>query len=370
MTLAYFTLFVISLRGRIWYTGLNNLKIKNILNIDYPIVQAPMLGVTTPAMVAAAANAGVLGSLPIGGLPPEKARELIKATKALTDRPFAVNLFAHKPAPEQNGQEIDLMQDFLAELCSEFQIPYERQNPEDFRFYYYEDHIQLLLEENIPIVSFTFGELKAEVVAELKEKGTILIGTATSVAEAKALAQAGIDIICIQGIEAGGHRGSFLADQPFPQVGLFSLLPQIAGVVDVPLLAAGGIYNAPTMKAAFALGASGVQVGSLFITTDESAASEAYKQAVLSATDTPTALTRAFSGRWARGIQNEFMRRMEAKSLAIPHYTIQNQLMAPVRAYAQKHNIKDFIALWAGQNAGKSVRGSAKEIIEGLIGEL
>ncbi|MBL4677361.1 MAG: nitronate monooxygenase [Mucilaginibacter sp.] len=251
--------------------------LKSLLNVRYPIVQAPMLGVTTPAMVASVSNAGALGSLPVGGLSPDRTRELIRATKALTTQPFAVNLFAHEPAKEVNEDEIATMQDFLAELCLEFDISFEKQNPANFKFYYYEDLVNVLLEENIPVVSYTFGQLKPEVIHAFKAKGTVLAGTATSVAEAKLLAQDGSDIITVQGIEAGGHRGSFLDNEPLPQVGLSALLPQVADAVDVPLLAAGGIYNQHTVMAAFALGASGVQVGSLFIAADESAASEAYK---------------------------------------------------------------------------------------------
>lgn len=198
----------------------------------------------------------------------------------------------------------------------------------------------------------------------------MLVGTATSVAEAKVLEQSGVDIIAVQGIEAGGHRGSFLTNEPIPQICLFSLLPQIADEVNLPLLAAGGIYNSRTVKAAFTLGAAGIQAGSLFIAANESAASEAYKRAVLNATDTSTVLTRAFSGRWARGIQNEFMRRMDAKGISIPYYTIQNQLMSLIRAHAQKNNLPDFIALWAGQAAGKSKLGTTQEIIGSLINML
>lgn len=341
--------------------------LKSLLNISYPIVQAPMLGVTTPAMVAAVSNAGALGSLPVGGVSPQRTRELIHATKALTDKPFAVNLFAHEPAQEINQAEIATMQDFLAELCAEFNIPFEPQDPESFKFYYYEDLVDILFEENIPVVSYTFGRLKQEVISALKINGAILAGTATSLAEAKLLEKDGNDIITLQGIEAGGHRGSFLKGEPLPQIGLFSLLPQVANAVDLPLLAAGGIYNEETVKAAFALGASGIQVGSLFIPADESAASEAYKNEVLNAKDTSTALTRAFSGRWARGIQNEFMKRMDAKGISIPYYTIQNQLMSLIRAHAQKNNIKDFIALWAGQSAGNAKRGTTEAIVKSLI---
>ncbi|GAB2684837.1 nitronate monooxygenase [Mucilaginibacter koreensis] len=345
-------------------------SLTDLLQITYPIVQAPMLGVTTPAMVAAVANAGALGSLPVGGLSPQRTQELIKATKALTDRAFAVNLFAHPPAENPDLDEIALMQDFLAEICREHQIPYERQSPEAFKFYDYQDLVPVLIEENIPVVSFTFGQLKDEVIAQLKAKGTKLIGTATSVAEAKVLAQAGIDIITVQGIEAGGHRGTFLTGQPLQQVGLSSLLPQIADQVALPLLAAGGIVDSRTIKAAFNLGAAGVQVGSLFITAHESLASETYKNAVQSSHDTSTVITRAFSGRWARGIQNGFMQRMDKAGISIPYYTIQNQLMSSIRNYAQKEGLIDFIAMWAGQSAGKAVRASTHEIITQLIQQL
>jgi nitronate monooxygenase len=342
-------------------------KLTTLLNITYPIVQAPMLGVTTPAMVAAVSNAGALGSLPVGGLSPERTRELIRSTKELTDQPFAVNLFAHPPATTVNQEEVSGMQDFLAQLCKEHAMPYERQDVSNFRFYYYEDLIDVLLEEKIPVVSFTFGQLSDEVTSALKENHATLIGTATSVAEAKRLAQAGVDVITVQGIEAGGHRGTFLADEPLPQVGLSALLPQIADVTDLPLLATGGIFNGRTMKAAFSLGASGVQVGSVFIPAHESAASQAYKEAVLNSKDTDTILTQAFSGRWARGLKNGFMQLMNAQHISIPYYTIQNQLMAPIRGYAQQQGMTDFIAMWAGQSAGKAVRASTSEIMKGLV---
>jgi len=344
--------------------------LKTILHIDYPIIQAPMLGVTSPEMVAAVSNAGALGSLPLGGLSAERARQLIRETKKLTDRPFAVNLFAHAPAERPNINDINLMQEFLHELCMEYNIPHQVENADNFQFHYYEELTDVIIAEKLPVVSFTFGMLNAEILGSLKANAAILIGTATSAAEAKALEQHGADVIAVQGIEAGGHRGSFLSEDTLPQVGLFSLLPQIADEVNLPLLAAGGIYNSRTVKAAFALGASGIQVGSIFITAEESAASKVYKEAVLHAHDTSTTLTQAFSGRWARGIQNEFMRRMDRKGLNIPYYTIQNQLMSGIRAYAQKNDIPDFVALWAGQSAGKSTGGSTHEIIARFISML
>lgn len=344
--------------------------LKKILAIQYPIVQAPMLGVTTPAMVASVSNAGALGSLPVGGMSPDRTRELIREVKRNTKKPFAVNLFAHEPAVEVKKEEIAAIQAFLAALCLEFGIPFVEQDVDLFKFYYYQDQIEVLLDEDVPIVSFTFGNMQAEAIDALKEKGTKLIGTATSSLEARTLAQIGCDLLVVQGIEAGGHRGSFMHENPLPQVGLFSLLPQIADEITLPLLAAGGIYNKRTVKSAFLLGASGIQVGSLFIPAYESAASESYKQAVMDSTETSTVLTRSFSGKWARGVENEFIRRMHKKNLPIPYYTLQNQIMSLTRAYAHKHQIKDFIALWAGQSAGKSLPGTTQQIIERLIGML
>ena len=341
--------------------------ITELLSIRYPIIQAPMLGVTTPDMVAAVSNAGALGSLPLGGVSPDKARALIRATKEKTDRPFAVNLFTHGPAANIPFETIDRMQDFIAERCAEHHLPFERQNPVDFVFHYYEALIPVLLEERIPIVSFTFGNLTPDIIHALKQQDTLLIGTATSPEEAIELEKTGSDLITVQGIEAGGHRGSFLPGQALPQIDLLSLLSQTTAAVSTPAIAAGAIHDQATMQAAFSRGACAVQIGSLFIPADESAACAAYKNAVLQAEENTTALTRAFSGRWARGIENDFMRWMAQSGLEIPYYTFQNQLTGPMRAYAQQHNLREFLSLWAGQAAGKSTAGSSHEIITRLI---
>lgn len=341
--------------------------ITRILPIDYPIIQAPMLGVTTPDMVAAIANAGGLGSLPVGGLSPEKTTDLIRETKAKTNKPFAVNLFTHETTLPVDPAELDAMQDWLAALYAEYGLPFERRGPADFTFYNYRDQVAVLLSEQIPVVSFTFGTLEPAVIDPLKRQGSRLIGTATSVREARLLAELGVDAVVAQGVEAGGHRGSFLTDEALPQVGLMALLPQIAAAVSVPVIAAGGLFDAGTVKAAFGLGAAGVQLGSYFLASDESGASAAYKEAVLGAGDTATALTRAFSGRWARGIRNGFMTRMEQSGLTILPYTYQNSLTAALRTYGQQHNLADLIALWAGQSASQSRRGPCRALLLSLV---
>ncbi len=343
-------------------------ELTSLLKIDYPIVCAPMLGVTTPAMVAAIANAGGLGSLPVGGLSPGKTQTLIQQTKALTRKPFAVNLFAH-PMPHIDSEEARKMQAFLEKLCAANGIIYEQQDIDALRFYSYMEQTAVLLSEDIPVVSFTFGVLSDEVIKAFKTKGVILNGTATTVREAKLLAEKGIDIITAQGVEAGGHRGTFLEEADYPQIGLMSLLPQIAAAVKGPVLAAGGIHDGNTIRAAFALGAEGVQVGTAFIACNESAAIPAYKKAVQNAADTDAVLTRAFSGRWARGLRNKLMTEVDASGLTIPEYPVQNSLTSLLRARAQQQDNKDFTNLWAGQSANKTEAAPAADIFRRLVSE-
>ena len=336
------------------------------LGIKFPIVQGPMLGVTTPDMVAAIANAGGLGSLPVGGLSPEATVSLIRQTKSKTNIPFAVNLFAHE-LTEADHDSFEKMQDFIEGVHAQHQIPFNRKHITDLKFYNHYDQIDVLLSEQIPVVSFTFGMLHAEAIKQLKENGSVLIGTATSVKEARLLEDAGIDMIVAQGFEAGGHRGTFIKDEKLPQIGLMSLLLRIVDNVSVPVIAAGGIVDQRTIRAAFALGASGVQIGSLFIACDESLASEGYKKAVLSSQDTSTTLTQAFTGRWARGIKNEFITWVEESGLTIPYYIYQNSLTASMRVYAQQNSLTDLVSMWAGQSASYAKRGSASDIFKELV---
>lgn len=339
-----------------------------LLNITYPIVQGAMLGVSTPAMTAAVSNSGGLGSLAAGGLSAEKTAELIRETKQLTSRPFAVNLFAN-PIPENiDAQRFNQMQSFLKDLLEKNNIPFEQKEAASLKPNSYLDQIDVLIRGKVGIVSFTFGLLNEESISKLKQEGIILIGTATCVQEAMLLRENGIDAVTAQGIEAGGHRGSFL-DQDVPQIGSMSLIPLIADAVDIPVLAAGGIADGRAFRAAMALGASGVQAGSIFIPSSESIASDVYKQAVMQAADVDTKLTKAFTGRWARGIKNKFMAEFEGSGLQTPDYTTQASLTASMRAYATKHDQKDFISMWAGQSSSKAVRGTTAEIFMKLVND-
>jgi nitronate monooxygenase len=340
--------------------------VTDTLGVEYPIVQAPMLGVSTPEMVAAVSNQGGLGSLPVGGLSPEATQQLIRQTKSLTDQPFAVNLFAHD-IPAYTEDDIAPMRQLLLQLAHKRGYTLDAADLSEFRFYTYHDQVETLVQENISIVSFTFGCLDKESIQLFKEKECKLIGTATCTEEALFLHEQNIDMIVVQGIEAGGHRGTFINNIPLPQVGLFSLLPQISKVVQIPCIAAGGINSAQTIRAAFELGADAVQIGTAFIGTEESNAITSYKARLGVAKDTDTALTRAFSGRWARGISNEMMNEIEQSGILIPLYPLQNGLTARFRQLAQRNDDSEYTSLWAGQSAEMPKLKRSKELFRYLV---
>jgi nitronate monooxygenase len=343
----------------------NNLT--KTLGIKYPIVQAPMLGITTPEMVAAICNSGALGSLPVGGLPADKTAALIRQTKALTGKPFAVNLFAHDIPETADIKVIEAMQQLLQKFTNEHNIPFQPTSFFDLHFHDYKEQIQVLLDENISIVSFTFGLLDDQIVRALKQKNVLLIGTATSVEEARLLDKSGADIITAQGIEAGGHRGSFLTTNDLPMIGSMSLIPQIVAAVNKPVLAAGGIYNGATIKAALALGAQGVQIGSAFIGCTESAATDAHKTLLENSKDTDTVLTNAYTGRWARGLSNAFTKAMQQHATEVPPYPIQMGLLASLRNRITTGN-NIFMPVWAGQSAAAGFsRKDAATILRDMI---
>lgn len=345
-----------------------NNNISKTLGIQYPFVQAPMLGITTPAMVAAVCNAGALGSLPVGGLPVDKTAQLIQQTKQLTNKPFAVNLFAHDIPQTLDIKAIEAMQDLLEKFTDEHNIPFQKPSLSDLRFHSCKEQIQVLLEENISIVSFTFGILDDDSIKALKQKNVLLIGTATCVEEAKLLDKKDIDIITAQGIEAGGHRGSFLNTNNLPMIGSMSLIPQIITAVNKPVLAAGGIYNGKTIQAALTLGAQSVQVGSAFIGCKESTATDAHKSLLEQSKDTDSVLTNVYTGRWARGLNNAFTKALQPHAAAIPPYPIQMGLIASLRNMAAAHGNNIFMPVWAGQSASAGFsRKDAATILHDMI---
>lgn len=344
-------------------------ELTHLLQVTYPIIQAPMLGVTTPHMVATVSNAGALGSLPIGGLAPDKARELIQAVKKLTSQPFTVNLFAHEIPAEIDWLAAQRMQAFLRQIGGKYGFTWPEQPLEELRFYSAQQQIDVVLAEQVPVISFTFGMLDAESLAALKKAGTVLIGTATCLEEALLLQERQVAAITLQGMEAGGHRGTFSSTHYLPQKEMAELVRETVPQVQLPVVAAGGIMDGNVICSALSLGAQAVQLGSAFLRCPESAATPAYKRAVAASTAASTALTQAFSGRWARGIQNSFMQEIASAGIAVCPYPVQDSLTRPLREQARQADEPALILLWAGQAAYLAQEVPAAQVIARLVEE-
>ncbi|WP_410221578.1 NAD(P)H-dependent flavin oxidoreductase [Pedobacter sp.] len=343
--------------------------LSRLLSIEYPIIQAPMLGVTTPEMVAAAVKANCLGALPLGDLPADKCVELIRATKQLTNTVFAVNIFVND-IPEITDElrtQYRAVKNFITQLADQYHIEVQLPEIDEIKVKSYHERIDAMIAEDCKIVSFTFGNLDAQSIERLKSRGIKLIGTCTSVNEAVILEESGIDLICVQGIEAGGHRGTF-ADEGIPEIGGMSLLSKVYDSVNIPLIYAGGIYNARTLKAAQALGAQGFQIGSLLLGSAESALMEFEKQRLRNLNEKDIVLTKSFSGRYARGIKNTFTNAVEAAQQILP-YPYQNKLTAELRRIARLNHNADFVNIWTGQSINAYSGKSTSEILENFIKE-
>lgn len=343
--------------------------ISKILKIKYPIIQAPMFGLSTPEMTAAAAKAGCLGSLALADLSAEKSVELIRKTKKLTNQLFAVNIFVHHipEITDELKEKYSNTKKYLENLAQENNMEIDLPELESLKINSYHEQIDAIINENCKILSFTFGNLDNQSIQKLKENGTVLIGTCTSVKEALELERSGIDIICVQGIEAGGHRGSFVSEN-IPQIGGFSLLSQVYDSVKVPLIYAGGIYNAKTLAAAKELGAEGFQIGSLLLASQESALKDFEKERLKNVNEKDIVLTKSFSGRYARGIKNKFIEAIENSEYIFP-YPYQNKLTGEMRRIARTVKNDEFVNLWVGQSIVDYSELSTQNILEKLIRE-
>lgn len=342
-------------------------EITNLLDIQYPIVQSPMFGVTTPQMTAASSNAGCLGSLALADLDADNCVRLIKDTKKLTDKPFAVNIFVNEipKIDEALTQHYYKAKGFIENLAIENSLEVVLPDLSTIKFTNYQDQIEAIINQKCKILSFIFGCLDDESIVLLKRNNILLIGTCTSVEEAKILAEKEIDIICVQGIEAGGHRGSFEPNN-IPKIGGLSLLSQIAENVKNPLIYAGGIYNAKTLLAAKTLGAQGFQVGSLLLGSPESALKPFEKNRLKLVKEDEIMLTKSFSGRYARGLKNKFIETIEHSDFVLP-YPYQNKLTNELRKVAKEKELADFVGIWLGQSLNGFSNKSTSELLQDLI---
>jgi nitronate monooxygenase len=333
-------------------------------SLSVPVIQAPMAGGgDTPQLVAAVSNAGGLGCFGAAYLGPEQIAQYACEVRALTSRPFGVNLFAPtQPAAIGDLTEIRRkLEPYYAELG--VPLP-ETVAAQSFDF---EAQLGAVLDSGAQFFSFTFGNLAAQTVKRAQSCGMFVMGTATTVEEAKSLERSGVDAMVAQGGEAGGHRGSFLGSFESSLIGTMALVPQIVDAVSVPVIASGGVMDGRGVAAALVLGASAVQMGTAFLTCEEVGIPEAYKEALLAAREEDTRITRAFSGRAARGIVNRFMNEVGDE---VPPFPIQNQLTRPLRNAAVKAGRAEFLNLWAGQGVRMARRQSAAELLARIKGEM
>jgi nitronate monooxygenase len=342
-----------------------------LLSIDHPIVQAPMAGVSTPAMAAAVANAGALGSLGVGATDSAGARAMIAAFRERSSRSLNVNVFCHARATPNAAREAS----WIARLRPEFErlgASPPRALGEIYRSFLVDDGMLAALVADRPkVVSFHFGLPSADRVRALRDAGIVLLGSATNLQEAKRLVAGGVHAIVAQGYEAGGHRGVFDPDAPDDQLGTMALTRILVRQLQVPVLSAGGIMDGAGIGAALRLGASGAQLGTAFVTTTESQADDGYRKAMASDAAHHTVMTRAISGRPARCLANRFTALGAGIPAGeIPDYPVAYDLGKALHAAGKAAHEAGFGAQWAGQGAPLARSVSAAALVAALVAEM
>jgi len=325
-------------------------------------------GATTPALVSAVSDAGGLGFIGAAYLTPEQILEQGRSVRSRTARPFGINLFAPVPAAPAPA-DVEPALEALAPYHAELGLPAPAIPTR--AIHSFDEQIAAAAESGAAVFSFTFGLLPDAAMRAVRSRGMLVVGTATTVDEAVALERSGVDAVVAQGSEAGAHRGTF-GSTPFEAalIGTMALVPQVVDAIRVPVIASGGIMDGRGIAAAFALGAAAVQMGTAFLLADESGIPAAYKDAIARARETDTRVTRAFSGRAARGIANRFMDELDARGAAANlGYPMQNALTRTLRSEAAKQNRAEFLSLWAGQGLRLARRAPAASIVRRLVAE-
>lgn len=349
----------------------NDTSITRRLGIDTPIIQGPFgSGLSAVDLVVAVSDAGGLGSFGVHHLDGAGIRDVAANIRARTAKPFALNLWIPLHDSEEPGltdaqwrEALELLHPWFEELRVPLPSRPARFTPR------YEEQVEAVIESKPPVFSFVFGVPSANVLDLCRAAGIATVGAATTCAEAKLLADAGVDVIVATGMEAGGHRVSFLQEPETCLTGTLALVPQVVDSVKVPVVAAGGIVNGRGVVAALTLGASAAQIGTAFLACEESNASPLHRQMLFSEAARRTTLTRAFTGRLARSIHNEFIEALRAREARLPPYPVQAWLTAQLRAAALAANRADVISLWSGQAAPLLKHRRAATLMQALIGE-
>jgi nitronate monooxygenase len=340
-------------------------KLLDILGIENPIIQGPMGGgPSTPDLVAAVSNAGGLGSLGAAYLTPDQITDAIRRIRTLSSGPFNVNLFAGGWSTNQDFDAGPILA-LLAEAHEKLGIPppiAPVATPDPFPA-----QLEVVLDARPPIFSFTFGIPDGDAMSRLKSRGIQIWGTATTVEEARQLEQAGVNAIVAQGAEAGAHRGTFLDSFESSMIPTFDLVRAIANAVSLPVIATGGLMDGRDIVSALNAGAAGAQLGTAFLACPESGASEVYKRAILTAKEDTTVVTRAFSGRPARGLKNTFIAKVDGQENLMLPYPLQNGLTRPMRTAAAQQGLADYLSLWAGQGVARACAMPAGDLVASLL---
>lgn len=337
-----------------------------LLGIEHPLIQAPMAGVQGSPLALAVSNAGALGSLPCAMLSPEALTRELQALQAGTSQPVNLNFFCHTP-PEPDATRETAWHQALAPHYAEAGLDLAAIPPGAARVPFSHAIADLIEPFRPAVLSFHFGLPAPDLLARVKAWGGKVLSSATTVDEAVWLEAHGADAVIAQGLEAGGHRGMFLTDDISTQLGTFALLPQIVAAVKLPVIAAGGIASADGVRAAMALGALGVQVGTAYLCSDEAATSALHRQALQSPAAQHTALTNVFTGRPARGIVNRVIRELGGMCPAAPAFPLATAAIGPLRAHWEAKGSGEFSPLWSGQNASRCQSLSAAAITQQLL---
>lgn len=338
-----------------------------LAGVEQPIVLGPFGGLSSVALTAAVSDGGGLGSYGLYGYDADRIRATAAALRSRTTRPFALNIWLPiageaEPAPsaDEFARYVEPLRGYFDQLGLPLPERPDRYMPD------VNDQIAATLEVGPAVLSVVFGVPGTEVIAAAHDRGIVVLGTATTVDEAVALAAAGVDAIVASGAEAGGHRVSFLRAPEESLVGLFALIPQVVDAVGVPVIAAGGIADARGVRAAFELGADAVQIGTAFLATRQSAASESYRTALGGPDAAHTVLTRALSGRLARGLPNRVTREITDPA----PFPVQNWLTGQFRPTAADRGNAELLSLWAGQSAAVSRETDATALLAALVAGL
>ena len=339
----------------------------DLVKTEFPIVLAPMAGVMDADLVIAAAQGGALGSLPCAMITAEKAREQLNIIRQRVSAPVNLNYFCHEPAdadPKREAGWKARLGAYYQELGLDPAAPVNAANRAPF-----DEAMCAVVEELRPeVVSFHFGLPAPALLKRVKAAGAIVMASATIVKEAIWLEENGADIIIAQGAEAGGHRGMFLTGNIAEQPGTFALVPQVVDAVKVPVVAAGGIADGRGIAAAFALGASAVQIGTAYLRCPESKVIAPARAALAQATDETTVITNVMTGRPARGVANRVMREVGPISADAPAFPHAATALGPLKAAAEKLGRVDFTNLWAGQAVRMGRDMPAAELTRALAG--